>query len=166
VLAIGGKNLRARDELLEFTLVGEPSLEIELLGGGVVESARDDGDDAVWDAEGLVESLGVGDHVLEHLPRLLGLGNAELLDLGELVDTEDTPDILAVSTGLLAEAGGITSVLQGEVLGLEPLVAVEGADGLLGGLLHIDISIIFVIILVTRKPGHSQQSGTCRPGHR
>ena len=127
----------ARDELLELALVGEPSLEIELLGSGVVERTGDDGDDAVRDAEGLVEGLGVGDHVVEHLPGLLGLGDAELLNLGELVDTEDAPDILAVSTGLLAEAGGITSVLQGEVLGLEPLIAVEGADGLLGGLPHV-----------------------------
>lgn len=62
-------NLRAGDKLLEFTLVREPSLEIKLLGGSVVESAGDDGDNTVGDAEGLVESLGVGDHVLEHLPR-------------------------------------------------------------------------------------------------
>lgn len=150
----------ARDELLELALVGEPSLEIELLGGRVVEGARDDGDDAVRDAERLVEGLRVGDHVVEHLPRLLGLGDAELLDLGELVDAEDAPDILAMGTGLLAEASGITGVLQGEVLGLEPLVAVEGGDGLLGGLLHTHNSIsISVVIPVTKGAGatHSNQ---------
>lgn len=129
----------ARDELLELALVGEPGLEVELLGGRVVERARDDGDDAVGDAKGLVEGLAVGDHVVKHLPRLLGLRDAELLHLGELVHAEDAPHVLAVRARLLAEAGRVAGVLEGQVLGLEPLVAVEGGDGLLGGLLHIRV---------------------------
>lgn len=63
-----------------------------------------------------------------------------------------------MGTGLLAEAGGITSVLQGKVLGLKPLVTVEGADRLLGGLSHTKISI-FVVISVTKgtEATHSNQ---------
>lgn len=157
----------ARDELLELALVGEPGLEIELLRGGVVERAGHNGDDAVGDAERLIEGLAVGDHVLEHLPRLLGLRDAELLHLCELVHAEDAPDVLAVRAGLLAEAGRVAGVLEGKVLGLEPLVAVEGGDGLLGGLLlHVDISILVISLFINGVGANSQQSGTCRPGHR
>ena len=39
------------------TLEREPSLEIVLLGSGEVEGTGDDGDDPVWNFEGLVEFL-------------------------------------------------------------------------------------------------------------
>jgi hypothetical protein len=65
-------------ELLVGSLVREPSLDVVLDGSGVVEGPRYDGDDSVRKAEGLVEALGVGGHGLEHLHRLLGLGDAEL----------------------------------------------------------------------------------------
>lgn len=89
----------ARDQLLELSLVGEPSLKIELLGGGVVERAGNDGHDAVGDAERLVKLLRVGNHLVKHLPRLLGIREAELLHLGKFVDAENAPDISAVLEG-------------------------------------------------------------------
>ena len=132
----------ARDQLLELSLVGEPSFKIKLLGSCIVEGAGDNGNHTVRDSEGLIELLRVGDHVLKHLPRLLGLGNAELLDLGELVDAENAPNVPAMGTGLLAEAGRVTGVLQGEITGLQPLIAVEGADRLLGGCNKVLVGLV------------------------
>ena len=94
--------------------------------GREVQRARDDGDDAVRDLEALVERLRVGDHLLEDLPALLGLGDAELLDLLELVDAEDAPGIAAVGAGFSPVAGAETGVLDGKVLGDDPLIGVEG----------------------------------------
>lgn len=51
--------------------------------------------------------------------------------LVELVDAEDAPRVLAVAAGLLAEAGGHAGIAQRQLLGVEPVVAVEAADGLL-----------------------------------
>lgn len=65
-LVIG--TVAAGDEFLVFTLEGEPGFEIVLLGSGVVESSRDDGDDAVGEAEGLVEFFGETDHFVEVFP--------------------------------------------------------------------------------------------------
>lgn len=56
-----------------------------------------------------------------------------LLNLLELVDTEDTENVTTRRAGLLAEAGRVAGVLDRELLGrlLEPLVGVHGRDGLL-----------------------------------
>lgn len=156
------------DELLVLSLVREPCLEIVLLGSGVVEGARDDGDELVWEAEGLVEALGVGDHVVEHLPGGRRVGDAELgkgeheisfcllcswklrqrglertlrdtsthlLNLLELVNTENSEHIAARGSSLFPEASRVTGVLDGKLLGrlVEPLVHVHGGDGLLRG---------------------------------
>lgn len=62
--------------------------------------------DEIPTTHGLVKRLAVADHPVKLFPGLLGLGDAELLDLFELVDTEDTPGVLAVRTSLFPEAGG------------------------------------------------------------
>jgi hypothetical protein len=100
----------ARDELLVLALEGEPRLEVELLGRRVVERARDDGDDLVRQAETLVEVLRVVDHVVERLPRLLGVREQELLDLLELVDAVDAPALLAVVACLATVARAVASI--------------------------------------------------------
>ena len=77
--------------------------QVELLGCGVVECAGADADDAVGDAEQLAELLGVADHLLQRLPRLVVVrrGDHELLNLLELVDAEDAPRVAAVGADLL-----------------------------------------------------------------
>lgn len=123
--------VRAGDELLVLTLVWEPSLKIVLLGGGVVERAGDDLNNTVWDAKGLVELLGVPDHLLEGLPGLLWVGEHELLNLLELVDTENSPRVASVRSSLSAVAGGESGVLDWELLWHDPLVGVESRYWLL-----------------------------------
>lgn len=61
-----------------------------------------------------------------------GLGRFRIRLL-ELVDTERSPDITAVTSSLLAEARAVSGVLQGEVLRQQPLVGVVDRDGLLRG---------------------------------
>lgn len=71
----------AGHEFFVFALEREPRFEVVFFGGGIVERAGDDGDDAVWDSEGLVEVFRVPDHRVEGFPGLFRLGDDELLDL-------------------------------------------------------------------------------------
>lgn len=123
----------ARDEFSPLSKGGEPRLEIKLLGSSVVELSRNDVDDLVRKSKRLVESLSNLEHLTVHLPRLGRVGDSELLDLLELVNTEDSPSILSVRTGLLTEASRKTSVLDGELLRLNPFLSVVSRDGLLRG---------------------------------
>lgn len=65
-LVIGA--IAAGNKFFVFALKREPRFEIVFLCCCVVERARDDRDDAVWDAEGFVELFGVPDHLVEELP--------------------------------------------------------------------------------------------------
>lgn len=58
----------AGHELLVLTLEWEPGLQVVLLGGSIVESTGNDGDDAVGDVQGLVEFFGGVDHLVKVLP--------------------------------------------------------------------------------------------------
>lgn len=75
------KAVGARHELLVLLLEWEPSLQVVLLGSGVIQCAGNDSRDLVGELQGLVELLGSGHHVLEGLPRILRLGENKLLDL-------------------------------------------------------------------------------------
>ena len=49
------------------------------------------------------------------------------------MNTEDAPDVTTVRSSLLTEASGDTTIAEGEVSWLDPLLHVHGRDGLLGG---------------------------------
>lgn len=70
-------------------------------------------------------------------------GRAYLL---KLMDTEDTPSILAVRAGLLSEASAVTSVLDGKIFLLEPLALVESGEGLLGGCDQVLVRLLLTIV--------------------
>ena len=78
--------IRARHEFAISVVSGEPALQIQLLDGSVVERARDDVDDVVGEAQGLVELLGRLDHLVLHgLARgEVSVAQHELLHLLEL----------------------------------------------------------------------------------
>ncbi len=80
------KAVGARNKLLVLFLEGEPGLQIVFLGSSVVQCAGNDGHDVVWKLQGLVELLGSGHHVFKRLPRILGLGEDELLNLYRVSD--------------------------------------------------------------------------------
>lgn len=129
------RTIRARDQLLVTPLEREPSLQIILLRRRQIQRARNDAHDPIRNAQALIERLRVGDHRVEHLPRLLRRGDAELLDLLELVDAEDAPHVAPGGAGFFAETGRVAGILDGKlgVGGFEPFVGVEGGDGLFGG---------------------------------
>lgn len=100
----------AGDEFLEFALVWKPGFQVVFLCGCVVKSARDDGYDAVRETQALEEVFRMADHFVEHFPRLFWISQDKLFDLFKLVDAENTPGILAMSTGFLAETGRVTGI--------------------------------------------------------
>lgn len=78
----------------------------------------------------------------------------------ELVDTEDTPCILTVRTGLLSEASAVSSVLDGQIFVLQPLGFVEsrqrllrGCDQVLVGLLRTVLSDLVQLLVKLLKLG-------------
>lgn len=127
--------VRARDQLLIRALEREPCLQIILLTRCQVQRSRYDGHDAVRDLQALIELFRSANHRVERVPALLRLGDAELLDLLELVHTEDAPHISSGGSCLFAETGGVAGVFDGELrLGrIEPFVGVVCGYGLFGG---------------------------------
>ena len=105
--------VRARDKFSPVVVAGEPGFEIVLGSSGIVELSRDDVHNSVRTLEGLIERFGSLDDLLEFLPRVLGFAVNELLDLLELMDTENTPDIATMRACFLSKASGDTSVMLG-----------------------------------------------------
>ena len=73
-----------------------------------------------------------GDHAVVLLGRLLGLGDAEHLDLLELVNPEDAAHVLAVRAGLLAEARGEAGLPDRQLGRLQPLLVLHSRQRLFG----------------------------------
>lgn len=68
----------ARYELLVLALEWEPCLEVVLDRSGIVQCARHNADDTVWDLKRLVEFTSDLDHRVEHGGGLLGVTDNEL----------------------------------------------------------------------------------------
>lgn len=75
------KAVGAGHKLLVLLLEWEPGLQIVLFRGSIVQGTGNDSHNVVRELQGLVELLGSGHHVLECLPRVLRLGQDELLNL-------------------------------------------------------------------------------------
>lgn len=101
----------ARDKFSPVVVAGEPGFEIVLGSSGIVELSRDDVHNSVRKLKGLIESFRSLDDLLEFVPGFLGFAVNELLDLLELMDTENTPDITTMRACFLSEASGDTSVM-------------------------------------------------------
>ena len=70
--------VRTADQLLVLSLVWEPSFQIIFDRGCIVEGARDDANDSVWQFEGFVELAGILDHEVEHSGGVFGVRNDKL----------------------------------------------------------------------------------------
>ena len=117
--------VRGGRELAVAALGRDPSLAVELAGGGGAEVAGCGVDDAVG-------HLDLGEHLLLHgqqvlvlLVGVLLLGVDEHLHLVELVDADDAGGVLACGAGLAAVAGGPTAVTQRAIAEVEDLVLVH-----------------------------------------
>lgn len=139
----------AADNLLVLVVAREPRFDVVLLCCRFVEASRDDADhlegntklqspahepltpyDSPEATYGLEELFRVSAHLLVSLLRELRLGDHELLDLLELVDAEDPPSLPAAGACFLAEASGVASIVDGELLRAHPLATVVSRDGL------------------------------------
>jgi len=125
--------VRARNELSESVIAWEPSFKIVLHGSSVVKFPGHNVDNLVGKSKSLVKSFRGLDHSVELIPGFAWVAVDELLNLFELMDSEDTPDISSVGASFFAEAGGNTSISERKVSGLDPLLHVEGRDWLLRG---------------------------------
>lgn len=98
------------DKLSVSVITWEPSLKIVFLGSGVVQSSWNDANNLVRQFQTLVELLSNLDHFVMCCPWIFWLANYELLNLFELMNSEDTPVILSVGTCLLSEARAEASI--------------------------------------------------------
>lgn len=78
----------------------------------------------------------------------LRLCDAEDLHLLELVDAEYASCVLAVGSGLLAEAAGESSESDGQVLVFQELVCVDGGQRLLSCSDHVHGAVVVLVIRV------------------
>lgn len=80
----------------------------------------------------------------------------------ELVDAEDAAGVSAVRANLLAEAGGQPRVFDGQILRLQPLVPVQGCDGLLRGgdeVLLVDGAVLRLLAALANHLGSRGDRG-------
>lgn len=66
-------------------------------------------------------------------PTILGVADDELLDLLELVYSEQTPGVVTMLAGLFPEASAISGILDGQIGSVKPLVGMESGKRLLAG---------------------------------
>mmetsp|Transcript_330 Transcript_330/g.449 ORF Transcript_330/g.449 Transcript_330/m.449 type:complete len:317 (-) Transcript_330:8-958(-) len=73
------------------------------------------------------------------------------------MDAEDTPHVATVRASLLAEAGGGTGVLEGQISRLDPLLHVESGDGLLRGGDEVERLVVIGALNLVKVLGEVRQ---------
>ena len=90
----------------------------------------------------------MGDHTVKGLVRLFRQGQLHDFHLVKLVQTVQAPHILAVGSGLAAEALGISRHLYREVLLRNYAIAINIGNRNLGGRYHIELVKTYIIHLL------------------
>ena len=122
----------------------EPCLEVIFLGSSVIQSSRHDGYDFIREIQRLIELLRMLYHLLEHLPWFLRLCDAKLFNLLELMDSENTPSIFAMSSSFLSKARWAATIFNWQSSFFYPFSSVHGRNWLFWS--SNQIKILFVII--------------------
>jgi len=125
-----------------------PDFDIESLGGTEAEIAGAEFDDAVVEAEELEDFFGVGGEGKELGGRLFWGGDFDELDFIELMHSDETAGTEACGAGFSAEAGGVSGVGAGELIGVKNFFAMEVSDGDLGGGGEVEIAVAAAVELV------------------
>jgi len=125
-----------------------PDFDIESLGGTEAEIAGAEFDDAVVEAEELEDFFGVGGEGKELGGRLFWGGDFDELDFIELMHSDETAGTEACGAGFSAEAGGVSGVGDGELIGVKNFFAMEVSDGDLGGGGEVEIAVAAAVELV------------------
>ena len=113
-------------------LAGQPDLEVVADARREADVAAAEEHAAVGQLQGLEQRLGVSHHGLVLLARALRGNDLHELDLVELVLPQQTAGVSAVRARLGAEGRRVAHVFDGQLLGVEELVAVQVRDRDLG----------------------------------
>ena len=102
----------------------------------------------IGQAKELQTPLGLGDHALELVHRVLGLGELDHLDLVELVNADDATRVAAGRASLLAEAGREGGVPERQLVAVENLVPVNVGEHDLsrGDKVHAAAHVVEVLV--------------------
>ena len=95
----------------------------------------------------MIESFRGLNDILKFFPGLLRLAVNKLLDLFELMDAENTPDISTVRACFLSEASRDTSVMLRELSRLNPFLHVHSRNRLFRSSGKV-IAVLAIIILL------------------
>lgn len=137
--------VRAGDKFTPIIVAREPSFKVVFGRGSVIELSRNNVDNAVRKFESLIEGLRSFNQLLELFPTVLRLAVNELLDLFELVDAENTPDITPVRSSFLSKTSRDTSIFLRKLGRFEPLFHVKSRNGLFRS--SCEIHMVFSILL-------------------
>ena len=131
-----GRNLKPT------ALCGGVDLEVEGDGRGEAHVAAAETEDMPGKTDFFEKALDMVFHLFESGIGVLGLFDADNLDLVELMETVESADILAVGAGLATEACGVGAVLYREFVGGNDDVAVNVGDGNFGGRDEVEFVLI------------------------
>jgi len=95
----------------------------------------------------LIETFRGLNDIFKFFPGLLRLAVNELLDLFELMDAENTPDISTMRASFLSEASRDTSVMLRELSRLNPFLHVHSRNRLFGSSSKV-IAVFAILILL------------------
>mmetsp|Transcript_1075 Transcript_1075/g.1642 ORF Transcript_1075/g.1642 Transcript_1075/m.1642 type:complete len:501 (-) Transcript_1075:722-2224(-) len=139
-----GAHVRAGADLAVGVLRRQPDLQVIGLDRAKAHVARAQQHRAVRQAELLQDGLGVAGHLVERRHAVLGMLDADHLDLVELVLADHAAGVAAGRARLRAEAGAVGGQLDGQILGLQHTLAdgvgqrdLRGRDQVLLGVLGV-----------------------------
>ena len=117
--------VRTWDQLSVRIISWEPSFQIILFSSSIIQGTWNDVDNSVRQIQRLIEFFSNSNHILHNLPRLLRLSNDELLDLLELMDSEDTPVVFTMSTSFFSETCWSSTIFNWKTAFFNPLISVH-----------------------------------------
>ena len=121
----------------------------------------------ILESELLHETLHVGDHLVERLVGIFRLLDSDDLDLVELMQAVESAHVLAVGSGLAAEAGSIGGQLLRKLVVIQNHVAEDVGDRHLSGGHEVEIvetDIVHLRLLVRELAGAETGSGVHHHG--
>ena len=153
---------RARRHLQPLLLAGSPQLEIVALGCGKAHVAAAELKNAVVQPKSLEDRLSLADENLQLLEARIGMDEIHHLDLVELVDSQHAARHFAGASRLAAETRRVCRKLDGQILGLENVVAVEVRDRHLGRRNQpeiVDLAMVEILGKLRKLAGSGHRRG-------
>ena len=135
---------------------GGVHFEIVTFGRGKTEITRTELEDPVGKLEQLDYLTGVGGQCLQLIVGLGGINDLDHLDLVELVHTQETPGIRAVTPRLPAETRTVSGVFRWEITRWEKIVSFYVRNRHFGGGYQkevVDCAVVHILFHLGKLPG-------------